>query len=283
MEIRNYLIKLGKTNQNIYIHGITSLVSEILEMLKLKISISDLSKELSVHKSLIYKWKKSTPISIRNFIYLCKRLSNTKYIDEAYKIMSGFSSRNGKIIQLPRRLNNKLAYLIGVIIGDGGITTERATITISSKDLRVIKTIVDNTFNVESKIINYRNYSVLSFTSIPIKQFLMYVFDLPEGKKKNNIRVPKIIKDAPLLLQINFIRGLYDSDGSLSMRKDGRRTLAIKQSTKILLKDVLDILNKANIKAKIYPDRTMNSWALAMFNNQEIEKLLKLFDNAAVV
>lgn len=278
MKIENYLYSLSLVKADLYIHGISSLVVEILK--DNKISISDLSRELKVHKSLIYRWKQNTPISVKNFFCLCKKTTNSEfYINKAYELFTEFSSRNGNAIKLPKYLDNELSYLIGVIVGDGGISSERSTLSISGSknELLNISKIFNKVFSINPKIISFKNYSEFIVNSLPLKYFLIYVFELPEGKKKNRIRVPFIIRKSEHINQMSFIYGFYNSDGSLSERKYNRKTLAMKQSTKILLEDINEILNKNNIKFNIYPDRTMNSWVLASFNKKEINKLLNVF------
>ncbi|MBU4124219.1 MAG: hypothetical protein KKI14_02025, partial [Nanoarchaeota archaeon] len=137
-------------------------------------------------------------------------------------------------------------------------------------------------FNINCKFKSIDNYYLLEITSVPLKEFLNRVFDIPLGKKKDRIRVPKLIFKSNNENKIAFIYGFFNSDGSLSVRKDGRMTFAIKQSTRAILEDISIMLDSLNIKAKIYQDRTMNSWSINIFKREQINKIIELFDGCAV-
>lgn len=281
--LKNYLIQIRNSDSEIYVHGINKIVSDILLKIKTKKTFNNLAKELNIHESLIYKWREDTPISIKRFCYICNQVNDLSFLDKICEKNIMFSSRSSKPIILPKKLTPSLSYLLGLILGDGCITSRKGSLLISSSHLEVKKAelILKNIFGINCSIKQTDNYYLLRTTSAPLKEFLHNIFDIPLGKKKDKIRVPKFVLESGKENKVAFIFGFFNSDGSLSIRKDGRMTFAIKQSTKEILEDILLMLNSINIKAKIYKDRTMNSWSINIFRKEEISKLIMLFDICA--
>ncbi|MDD5649510.1 MAG: LAGLIDADG family homing endonuclease [Candidatus Nanoarchaeia archaeon] len=136
-----------------------------------------------------------------------------------------------KDLKLPNKLSNELAYLCGVLAGDGHISKNyggkcRNDIYCSGnpKDEveyynQIIIPLFFKLFNIKLKAryFTHKTYGVF-FGSKAIYDFLTQIVGLSKGKKYTNLKIPKLfLKDKKL---INFfICGVFDTDGGFSLKK----------------------------------------------------------------
>lgn len=138
-----------------------------------------------------------------------------------------------KGIKLPVELNNDLAYLCGVFAGDGSISIEKRnnqykyylTYTGNALDEKefyheIIAPRLRNVFGIEPKVKHNKrdNTYVSRINSKPIILFLTEIIGLPKGKKYDFLKIPELFLREESLV-INFIRGLFDTDGCISFKK----------------------------------------------------------------
>lgn len=140
------------------------------------------------------------------------------------KSLTGEVSRgNIKEIKIPEK-SEKLAELIGIILGDGSIEyAKRYTLTIvgdSRKDreylLNYVKPLCDSLFGVESKVSQHKTFNEL-FIKVHSKRLLEFLFSigLAAGDKiKSQETIPPwVFENDPYLKAC--IKGLVDTDGSI--------------------------------------------------------------------
>jgi hypothetical protein len=129
-------------------------------------------------------------------------------------------------------INKDTSYLIGLFQSDGHMSKGkgnkgRAQLEISSKDediIHKIKEIIPYNYGIRKrtrKIImkekNYIHESIsITICNMEFRKFLE-INGVPYGKKSKIIDVPET-KD---ILKIDYIRGLFDGDGSLGFTKNG--------------------------------------------------------------
>jgi|SRR3989344_218190 len=139
-----------------------------------------------------------------------------------------------KGLVLPLTITPELAYLIGVLTGDGCIHYRKnkheysihcAGHPIDEKsyyDL-IIRSLLKNLFgispamqffkkNKKGTIYGFRIYSKSLFL------YLTQVIGLPIGKKYDYLQIPLVILERPDLIPY-FIQGLFDTDGCISFKK----------------------------------------------------------------
>ncbi|MBI5871778.1 hypothetical protein HZB88_01700 [archaeon] len=127
-----------------------------------------------------------------------------------------------------------LAEIAGVFAGDGSLyrTSRGCVLEIrgSPKELeyykRYVKPIFERVTNEKVKIIK-RNYTGGFLIGIRtcrsnICNFFNKELDFPIGKKSNIVKVPRVIINDKNLWK-DYIRGVFDSDGSIYMRTSGRK------------------------------------------------------------
>lgn len=122
-------------------------------------------------------------------------------------------------VELPFKPNEKLASLLGHILGDGCIKTreENVDYTNKSKDLtEEFKLIIRELFGIEPK----ENFNkVREFYEVyppkTIAKFLV-LCGFPKGEKvKQVLTIPEWIKNGSREIRIAFIRALFDDEGTV--------------------------------------------------------------------
>lgn len=138
-----------------------------------------------------------------------------------------------KII-IPKELSNDLAYICGVLAGDGSINfrTEKHEYLVkcvgNPKDEKefynnVIGPKFYELFGISLNLKLHDSNTTFGFViySKELVNYLTSVIGLPLGRKYGTLKVPSLFYNNQDLL-INFIRGLFDTDGSVSFKKRHR-------------------------------------------------------------
>ncbi len=173
-----------------------------------------------------------------------------------------FSKYDEKIkIKVPRTLTPKLAYFIGIHVGDGTLVYDKSKYhyiigytghLIDEWDFHrdIITPLVRELFNkdvIQTEDLRENKKSVrIFFKSKAIFTFLSKVIELPVGSKKT-LGIPSIIKMANNTIKMNFIRGLADTDFTLTFKKKYRSvhyypSIAISSASKSLINDLKNVL-----------------------------------------
>ena len=155
------------------------------------------------------------------------------------------------------RMNKDMAYLAGVIVGDGSMSrTKRKvggrhyiiTICANTKDyLNYINSLFQKYFNYIGGIYKDKRHEVynLCIQSAPIYLYFKIVIF---GNKKNwKKSIPKSISSRKVYIK-EYISGLSDTDGSINKVNK----IIIKQKSRNLLYRIAEFLNSENISCS-YP------------------------------
>jgi hypothetical protein len=170
-----------------------------------------------------------------------------------------FLTHKKKQVKCPMRfsdLNCELAYLAGVIAGDGHIDRALHVIKIvdghvdkslkkySYEYLKKLNKIIKRNFNCD----HYKekiegNYFVFRYNSSLFCRIMNYIYQIPKGNKSREIVLPNLIKNSPN--EQLFWRGVFDADGSIRPKNKGIRLTTI---SKRLYDDFLSFCEKKKIK-----------------------------------
>lgn len=148
-----------------------------------------------------------------------RRKGGLRSMARMHKISTAFHFR--KRINKPA-LNSSLAELIGIIIGDGGITKYQIRVTLNRKTdaayAHFVSNLFSNLFGVEAPLRLHGNKSpVINVTvsSVALVKYFNRAYGLPQGNKiRQGIDIPSQIKEKQNLLKA-CIRGLFDTDGCI--------------------------------------------------------------------
>ena len=228
--------------------------------------------------NLIKKYQIENKINTLN-----KSLSTQPKIVEDRKFIFKFNNNKIPIIQtLLNNFNPKkillISELLGIILGDGHVTMDYTKskylclISLNSEEkeqiYRVIN-LVKTIFNLEPSITHrdFDNTTLIGFYHKELIEFLIYLGITPGNKVKNQVNIPrwiknlinqkdqsdKIVEDFYKNIIISCIKGLFDTDGSIYLRKKPENnyvTLGIKftSGSKNLVIDFKDLVEFLDIK-----------------------------------
>ncbi|MFX1533028.1 MAG: LAGLIDADG family homing endonuclease [Promethearchaeota archaeon] len=213
-------------------NAVNKLINKIRE--KKKLSIRSIAQKLGVSEASIYRWRcqdKIGIISLNHFIQLCNLLGESaeKYLSKKIYLQA----KNGQTVILPRYMNENWFYILGLLAGDGRISIDtretgyggiaiglsnRETILMNSfEDLFTsIGFKVTKSEGTEERPAEYRIWSKLIY-------HIFSKFGLsPSPKSKDISPNTEILFYQKKYLQ-SYLRGLFDADGWIHVRKERSR------------------------------------------------------------
>ncbi|EEB73584.1 Type II/IV secretion system protein kinase [Thermococcus sp. AM4] len=123
-------------------------------------------------------------------------------------------SINSKPVKLVREVNESLSYAVGVLLGDGYISSNGYYISATFDDESYMKAFTSaiSEFLPESEpqVKRESAYTVVTYGSRPFAEFLHRAFGIPKGRKES-LDVPDLVLSNDDLLR-HFIAGLFDAD-----------------------------------------------------------------------
>ncbi|MFB3887855.1 MAG: LAGLIDADG family homing endonuclease [Candidatus Bathyarchaeia archaeon] len=169
-------------------------------------------------------------------------------------VPTGFMSYGRKQkneISLPAEVEPSLAGLFGYIIGDGGVDDYRVTLYVveTEKDLMdSLLGMVRGNFGVTPEIYRRKrkNRSLIVFNMVIHSVDLAHNLSFLTEK-----RVPKLIFESPNDCVSEFLRWLFEADGTVFDKGRGRRAVALKAKDIELLRDVQLLLLRFGIHSRI--------------------------------
>jgi len=145
-------------------------------------------------------------------------------------------------------INDKVAYLAGVVAGDGNLNVcrrkmggyhYRVNIVGHKEDLEYLTTLLNDLFNYKPRVLRDKRKANCYLINIYSAAIYFYFVKLgfPVGKKRN-IYVPPKIAENPTLFK-HYMLGLIDTDGSIRGTK-----VQLKQREENFLKELVELLKK---------------------------------------
>ena len=212
---------------------------------------------LNIKYSRLKEWISGRrPIPLSFLIKLSKigrRVRQIGTVFDSREILLGCRYSNQKI-RLPKKTTESLAYIIGVILGDGCLAGRK---TNKKQDWKII-VCFDNEnhcnlfcdyfykiFGILPKKHDYgRGYIEADINSKVIYWFLIEFFEIKHGIKHDSIKVPSILKWQKRTVIAYFIRGLFDSDGTVV---PSNKKVAFASTSKTIIGELKQILSDFGI------------------------------------
>jgi len=210
----------------------------------------DIAREFSISRAMLFNYRKgSYPIPDSLFTELIKK---TGIKIPSKKILKTVYLK--KEISIPQ-LNEELAEILGVLNGDGYLGKRPYEICITGSKLErdyflYIKKLLEKLFNLNFKISYQENKIRIRTYSKDLVLFLNKQYNLPIGKKTGNLTVPLKLKQNKNFLKA-YIRGLFDTDGSIYIRRKKEPVLEIISIDKNYLEEVRKALGSLGISGGI--------------------------------
>ncbi len=249
---------------DLFVHGIKEETKEIIKHLG---GTNNTSELLNQKFSKVKEWSLGRkPIAIKD-LELLLNASDKKFRNKLeerielkeLRISCKYSPQK---MFFPKTISPDLAYLIGLILGDGHVAEK----TLNAKGNWIISVFFDNKEHqqVYCALIKQElgitphnrkhkaNCVVSTFASKAAHWLLRNYFCMHNGKKAPLIEIPEIILDSDETIKNALIQGLFDSDGTIT--KNGyvkyattSKTMEKQLSTEL---DILGIVTKTNVWIK---------------------------------
>lgn len=148
---------------------------------------------------------------------------------------------------IPYIKTRKLAEFFGIMLGDGCLTPSQITVTLGNKEYKYVKyvsNLISELFNVVPKILKTKDgYYVIYFGSVKVVYWLL-ANSLVFNKVKNQVKPPDWIFEKNFRIE-GFLRGVFDTDGSIYKLKYGVQIAFINRSIPLLnsIREALKTLN----------------------------------------
>lgn len=127
-----------------------------------------------------------------------------------------------KEVTIPKVMDKKLARLVGFLDGDGCLLSDRVKLAFNTKETEIIEyyiSLMSEVFNIESGKLYHSpnsNSSDCCFFSTDIVRFLKSI----NVRQKLSDTVSEYIKNSSYDIWVEYLCGLFDSDGCLLKNKD---------------------------------------------------------------
>ena len=185
-----------------------------------------------------------------------------------------------KKIKFPPKLTPLLAEEIGMHLGDGFLPSSKKEYRlkghkVDEKDyyLKHVKKIYKKLYGINVNIKDYTDTIGFEFSSLALWNFKVKVLGIKPGKKID-LCVPDIVKinDQPILS--SFLRGLFDTDGSVAfIVKYGIKKyypcISIAQKSPKIINDISEILIMLGFSPKVYHYKDHSTLRLNGFSQLE--------------
>lgn len=254
MRLPNYLERFG---DEIYFYGISDFLRTLFFDIKREKHLPVFKMELGGKTKHIYGYMSGNygvPLwYLKKTLHVWERAtgkSSEQFFDRLLELVQEFGLRRIRtIIKLPRFMSPDLAYLAGVIMGDGYVIANGNMVGIVNGDEEYLRNSVAPLFR---KLFNFevcirrdprKNHTYfLEAHSRVIVSFLISVFGFKRGKKVPII--PSIFKNYPRNILMEFIAGFFDTDGAVSIKA---RTIKFTQKSKEILEQIKEELANVHV------------------------------------
>ncbi|WP_287582786.1 beta-CASP ribonuclease aCPSF1 [Candidatus Borrarchaeum sp.] len=268
---------------------LTTDIGEFLRELRLKrhLKQAQVAKSVGVHVNTISKIE-TNPTSTT--------LPVIRAITEFYNIEWKTFAEKFEFPRLPETLTPELARLVGYIQGDGHKSNEYS-FRITEMDQMLILSysrLITQLFRVKPSVRERKDTQTPTYTisvnNAQILRFLESNFSTIFSKSKD-LEVPEIIQDAPLSIKQEYLKGLFDAEGTVVIGiKFCSYSHKLLRQVQFLLYQ-LDIPSSVHLKGNVI--RLASPYALKRFSelvgftaptkNKKLEKRLSSFSDERFV
>jgi len=202
---------------------------------------------------MVREWKRLDELKIGDRVAVVTRLPCTvrNYVDTGFKLQKPrFGTRfEGR---LPSKVSSDLACLLGYMLGNGWVHRYQAGFVVAEPESDILPRllqIAEKLFGIKPrvekrKLLHRRKVQLYSVTigSEDIASNLLFL---------TTKRVPDLILKSGNAVVANFLRWLYEAQGSLFEKGRGSRAISLKAKDTELLRDVQLLLLRFGIHARI--------------------------------
>lgn len=201
----------------------------------------------SLEQDFRERYREDRNISVKGLREICDKVD----VDPCLYLNKVMSKAGQKHLNVPEELDKDLAWVIGAVAGDGYIGSSEVYLS-GSEDriLERFREVSEEKFD-RNVSVNERNDGVKKFkiNSKAISDILHDYFGIPRKKKASNLKMPE--KGMPDNLLASYIRGLFDTDGSVNCREnsDGASCIEFYTASEQLIQELHVSLLRFGINA----------------------------------
>lgn len=226
--------------------------------------------EFNVSRGMFFNYLAGRNYLPEEIFYKIQKISGLNIIPKKRIFIASYRKKN--VIQ--PRMNLELAEILGIINGDGHLSKDGKEMCIVGNKLELdyfeyLKLLFERNFLLKTTLINCHNSLKLRIYSKELVKILNNTYGLPLGKKTGRLKVPKQVFKSKKLL-CSYLRGLFDTDGSIYIRRKKDIVLEIISADENYLKKIKKILFKLSIKSGISGNH------LYIYNKNDIKKFFKI-------
>lgn len=226
------------------INGVNRKILFISLKNKRKKSWKEISSDLNISKAMIFHYINGRfPIPLT----LYEEISRVTGINVSFKIIekNKFMRKSANI----PKLDASLAEVLGALAGDGHISgiSHEISITCSSEFdkeyIDYLKILFERKLGMSFRISLHGSAIRLKTYSKELASILHREYGSPIGEKKGNLKIPKVFENNLELMKA-YIRGLFDTDGSVYLRRKNDIVVEIINVDRLYLESLKVVLNK---------------------------------------
>lgn len=178
---------------------------------------------------------------------------------------------NLKEVHFPENYEEILneAEIIGIMLGDGHIYPNNRSLRLRVRELdfcQNFKNLVECTYGIKAKIDNKYYYNCYVHSTLLTKRII--------NLTNHNKKIPKFILKRDNKIKARFVRGFFDSEGSMDVIYN-RRQIVLTQKNKEILLQIKSLLHNLGIQSKYFEKRTGGD-KLVISLLENLEKYYKL-------
>ncbi|MEF8835261.1 MAG: V-type ATP synthase subunit A [Candidatus Thermoplasmatota archaeon] len=147
-------------------------------------------------------------------VKVAKKIFEEKGID--HEIRKVKSERNSTPIKVPEKIDDELAELLGLLLGDGSLKPTSVHFYNNDEELLSrVEELFNKLFDVKTKREHARTVKSTKVNCKALKDFLV-ALGFPEKNKSRNCNIPRKVLKSDDQVVAAFIRGYYLADGGFS-------------------------------------------------------------------
>jgi DNA-binding transcriptional regulator WhiA len=176
------------------------------------------------------------------------------------------------------KLNNSVAEILGVLNGDGHLSSINYEISVVGSSLEIdysdyLKKLFEKNLGLKFIIdLDKTRYKLRTYSKKMV-EYLGQEYGLPKGKKLGKLKIPRQIMGSREFL-VSYLRGLYDTDGTFYIRRKKDPAIEISSADINFLKQVRKALTSLGFHANV------NSTHVSIYNKEDINNFFKIVQPA---
>jgi replicative DNA helicase Mcm len=253
-------------DENAHLMNVHDKIKEISRIIKQKTTIREFSSRIGLREDKIYHfWTNKNAAgkpTMKEFRSVCSELDLNP--DSILPSKIYLSQYNGHTIGLPKYLSDDFMYLAGLLAGDGSISKtgyQGFDIKFSNTDSWLLQrygqlceeNVISPRFEKSRDRIPYLRFRSKIFANI------ISNFGIPHGKKAQKLHITRTISKLPNHLISSFLQGVFDTDGSVYIRKSGSSGVELDSVSESFIRGIQLLLLKFKILSSIRSRRPTTS------------------------